>query len=132
MPLYIIFQCCKCHSNYYLDLWTISPNHKYSFEPKYVCCHFDMEIDHESNLGFFGLGWSNQIIITAYNKYSKEKKIIIDQTFNKNHTEYEKYGVFSNKYVCHVRISQYKHNHPISGFNIQEKINYMEMMRQRL
>ena len=99
MPLYIIFQCCKCHSNYYLDLWTISPNHKYSLEPKYVCCHFDMEIDHESNLGFFGLGWSNHIIITAYNKYSKEKKIIstkhlIKITQNMKNMEYFPINMF--------------------------------------
>ena len=106
MPLHIICQCCKCKSEFIFHLWAITINHKYANESKYICCHFDVEIDHESNIGFFGLGWSNHIIIKAFDKKNNEKKIIIDHMFNDKFTEYQNFVIFSNEIVLHARIQK--------------------------
>ena len=131
MPLHIRCQCCKCKSIFILHLWAITINHKYANESKYICCHFDVEIDHESNIGFFGLGWSNHIIIKAFDKKNNEKKIIIDHMFNDKFTEYQNFVIFSNKIVFHARISDFKGNSPNIGFEIQEKINDNEILDKK-
>ena len=131
MPLYIICQCCKCKSIFILHLWTISINHKYANESKYICCHFDVKIDHESNIGFFGLGWSNHIIIEAFDKKNNEKKIIIDHMFNDKFTEYQNFAIFSNEIVFHARISDFEYNSPTIGFKIQEKIDYNVILEKK-
>ena len=130
MPLHLIGQCCKCKSFLYFDLWSIAKNHKYSNESRYVCEHFDVEIDHESKIGFFGIGWSNKIKVTAEYKPNYESKVIINETFNKNHTESENYEKFSNKVVFHARISDYKNRKPTKGFSVQDDIEYEEKREQ--
>lgn len=124
MPLHFIGQCCKCKSSISQDLWSIARNHKYS-EKRYVCAHFDVEIDHESTIGFFGIGWSNTIKITAYYKDYNQSKTVINRTFKKNDTEYENYVKF-NKIVFHARISDYSGNYPTCGNTIQDDIDYNE------
>ena len=62
MPLYLVFQCCKCKNSISKDLWSIAKDHYYS-DTKYVCEHFDVIIDHKSSIGFFGIGWRNEITI---------------------------------------------------------------------
>ena len=131
MPLHIICQCCKCKSIFILHLWTISINHKYANESKYICCHFDVKIDHESNIGFFGLGWSNHIIIEAFDKNNNEKKIIIDHMFNDKFTEYQNFVIFSNKIVFHARISDFEYKSPNMGFEIQKIIDYNEILEKK-
>ena len=130
MPLHIRCQCCKCKSVFILHLRAITINHKYANESKYICCHFDVEIDHESNIGFFGLGWSNHIIIKAFDKKNNEKKIIIDHMFNDKFTEYQNFVIFSNKIVFHARISDFKGNYPSNGFKVQEKMNSNLLLEQ--
>jgi len=115
IPLHIICQCCKCKSIFILHLWAVSINHKNANKFEYICCHFDVKIDHESNIGFFGLGWSNHIIIKALDKKSNEKKIIIDHMFNDKFTE---------------RISDFKGNYPSNGFKVQEKMNSNLLLEQ--
>ena len=129
MPLYLICQCCKCKSSLSQDLWSIARNHKFS-DSKFICNHFEVEIDHESNIGFLGIGWSNRITITAYYKPNNERKILIDTTFNSNNTEYQNFAVFSNKVVIHARISDYTGNYPSCGFNAQNDIDYNERREQ--
>ena len=55
MPLYFIGECCKCKEKVCQDIWSISRDHKYA-DSRYVCSHFDVEIDHVSSIGFFGIG----------------------------------------------------------------------------
>ena len=43
--------------------------------------------------------------------------------FNDKFTEYEDYGIFSDKNIFHVRISDFEYNNPVIGFNVQDKIN---------
>ena len=69
------------------------------------------------------MGWSNHIIIKAFDKKNNEKKIIIDRVFNDKFTEYEDYGIFSDKNIFHVRISDFEYNNPVIGFNVKDKIN---------
>ena len=66
MPLHLIAQCCACKGSISQDLWAIIRNHGYSGN-KFVCEHFDVNIDHESSLGFLGIGigWSNKIKVEA-------------------------------------------------------------------
>ena len=132
MPLHLICQCCKCKNKYYyFDLWSISRNHKYSYESRKVCKHFDVEIDHESSIGFLGIGWSNHITISAYYKYNYERQIIINDTFNSDHTEQEGYKIFSNKIVFHAKISDYKNNAPTCGFKYQNRLDAYEEQREQ-
>ena len=125
MPLFLIFQCCKCKSSLYQDLWSIERNHKFS-DSRFICSHFDVEIDHESSIGFLGIGWSNRITITAYYKPNNERRILIDKTFKRNVTEYQDYAKFSNKVIIHARISDYKGRYPNCGFHAQNEIDYNE------
>lgn len=128
MPLHLIFQCCKCRNTLSHDLWSIARNHKYA-DSKYVCQHFDVIIDHESEWGF-GFAWRNEIIIRAYCKINYITKTVIDRTFNRNFTEYQNYARFNN-IVCHARISDYRGNYPSCGFNLQDEIEYDELMEQQ-
>ena len=123
MPLYFIGECCKCKENVYQDLWSISRDHKYS-ESRYVCSHFNVEIDHQSSIGLCGIGWRNTITIRAYYKPSGTTKNIISRTFRRNDTEYQSYAVFSNKVVFHGRISDYDGRYPDCGNSIQNDIEY--------
>ena len=83
MPLHIRGECCKCKSNFFFDIWSISRNHKFSGQYIHICNHFDVEIEHESSIGLFGWGWSNHIKLYAIHKQNNEKQIIIDEEFNK-------------------------------------------------
>ena len=123
MPLYFIGECCKCKESVYQDLWSISRDHKYS-ESRYVCSHFDVEIDHQSSIGFWGIGWRNTITIRAHYKPSGTKKTVISKTFNSNNTEYQDYAVFDNKVVFHGRISDYDGRYPDCGNSIQNDIEH--------
>ena len=130
MPLYLIYQCCKCKESGSQDLWSISRDHKYSSQ-RYVCQHFDVEIDHESKIGFFfGIGWRNKIKVTAYYKPGCIRKTILERTFKKNDTEYEDYAKFSNEAVFHARVSDYRDRQPSCGFNAQNDIDYNERREQ--
>ena len=128
MPLHIICECCKCKKNQFkFDIWSISRNHKHYSESRYVCSHFDVEIDHESSIGFFGLGWSNHIKIYATYKSNYERKNIIDYVFRSNDTEEQAYQIFSNKIVFRARVSDSKNNDPTCGADIQERMDYNEI-----
>ena len=129
MPLHLIFQCCKCKNSLSHDIWSIARNHKYS-DSKYVCEHFEVIIDHESSICFFGIGWRNEIKIKAYCKKYYNTKTVIDQTFNKNFMEFQNYARFNNL-VCHARISDYRGNYPNCGFNLQNEIEYNERLAQQ-
>ena len=129
MPLHLICQCCKCKNSLSNDLWSITRNHKYSCR-RYVCPHFDVDIDHASSIGFFGIGWANSIKIKAYYKPNSISQVIIDKTFSENNKEYQNYAKFSNKVVFHARISDYISNYPSCGFNMQNDIEYNERMEQ--
>ena len=92
MPLYLVFQCCKCKNSLSKDLWSIAWDHYYS-DTKYVCEHFNVIIDHKSSIKFFGIGWKNQITIKAICKINcYSTKTVIDQTFNSSFTEYQNYS----------------------------------------
>ena len=93
MPLYLVFQCCKCKQSLSKDLWSIAKDHYY-YETRYVCEHFDVIIDHKSSIGFFGIGWSNEITITAECKEYYCRKDVIHKTFNSSCTEYQNYSRF--------------------------------------
>ena len=125
MPLHLIAECCKCHCLISQDIWTIRQNHGYSGK-KFVCSHFDVDIDHESSTGFLGLGWRNKITIKACYKPENSSKIIISRTFYVSNTEYEDYQVFSDKVVFHARISDFTNNYPTIGNNRQNEIEYKE------
>jgi hypothetical protein len=107
------------------DLWAIKKNHGYSFK-KYLCSHFDVDIDHESSTGILGLGWINRIIIKVYYKPECWTKILINSAFNKNNTEFQDYKVFSDKVVIHARISDFRNNYPTIGNYRQNEIVYKE------
>ena len=96
MPLHLIAQCCACKRSISQDLWAITRNHGYSGN-KFVCEHFDVNIDHESSLGFLGIGigWSNKIKVEAIYKPEYIKQVIIDQTFDRNYMEYQNFNIFS-------------------------------------
>ncbi len=121
MPLHLICECCKCKQSFSQDLWSISIDNSYS-DQRYVCSHFDVEIKHESSIGFWGIGWKNKITITANYKPDSSRKVIIDKTFDSYNTEYQNYSIFDNKVVFHARISDYKDNYPNIGFSRQEDI----------
>ena len=125
MPLHLIVECCKCHCMITQDLWAIKKNHGYSFK-KYLCSHFDIDIDHESSTGILGLGWINRIIIKVYYKPECCTKILISSAFNKNNTEFQDYKVFSDKVVIHARISDFRNNYPTIGNYRQNEIEYKE------
>ena len=127
MPLHLIFQCCKCKGYLSHDLWSIARNHKYA-DSKYVCCHFNVIIDHESSWGF-GFAWRNEIKIKAECKIYPLTKTVLSQTFNRNCTEHEDYAIFNN-IVCHARISDYRNNFPSCGDSIQRNIEYNERREQ--
>lgn len=130
MPLHLIVQCCKCNQSISHDLWSIARNHKYA-DSKYVCDHFSVTIDHESSCGIFGIGWRNEVKVSAYCKINYMTRTLINKTFNKSFMEYEDYARFG-QIVCHARISDYRGNYPRCGFNIQNEIEYNERMeRQR-
>ena len=124
MPLHLICECCKCKESLSQDLWAISRNHKYA-ESRYLCEHFDVEIDHVSKTGFFGIGWSNEITVRARYKPTGTKKNVISRTFSKNSMEYQNYIKF-NKVVIHARISDYRDNYPTIGYSVQDDIEYNE------
>ena len=107
----------------YQDLWSISRDHTYS-ESRYVCSHFNVEIDHQSSIGFWGIGWRNTITIKAHYKPSGTTKNIISRTFRRNDTEYQSHAVFSNKVVFHGRVSDYDGRYPDCGNSIQNDIEY--------
>lgn len=73
MPLHIICQCCKCNESFSQSLWSIERNHKYNHSEN-VCEHFDVTIDHESSIDFFGINWRNTIKIVACYRPSWTKK----------------------------------------------------------
>ena len=125
MPLYLIAQCCKCKASISLDIWSIKRDNGYSRE-RYVCEHFDVNIYHESSIGFFGIGWRNKIKVTAYYKPRRYSKNIIERTFEKGDTEFQDYQVFSNEAVFHARISDDYGNYPTIGNNRQNEIEYKE------
>lgn len=129
MPLHLIAECCKCHSFISQDLWAITQNHSYSGK-KFVCSHFDVDIDHESSVGFFGFGWRNKITIKVYYKPECCIKKIIDMTFDIHNTEYQDYVVFSDKFIFHARISDFRDNYPTIGNNLQNEIEYKENFEQ--
>ena len=131
MPLYLIAECCKCKASISLDIWSIKRDNGYSRE-RYVCEHFDVNIYHESSIGFFGIGWRNKIKVTAYYKPRGVSKNIIERTFEKGDTEFQDYQVFSNEAVFHARISDDYGNYPTIGNNRQNDIEYNEAReRQR-
>ena len=123
MPLFLVFECCKCRTKNSHTLWSISSDHKYSFERTF-CSHFNVDIDHESTIGFFGFGWMNKIKIAAYYKPSASRKTIFSKIFQADDTEYEDYAVFDNKVVFQARISDYKGQYPNFGNFIQYDIEY--------
>ena len=129
MPLYLICQCCKCgHSESY-SLWSISSDHKYSYF-RYFCQHFNVDLDHESSTGFFGIKWWNKITIRAEYKPTGQRQTIISKTFSRGDTEYENYKVFNKKVVFEARISDYKGQYPNNGTNKQKDIEYDEEREQ--
>ena len=132
MPLHLIAQCCACKGSISQDLWAITRNHGYSGN-KFVCEHFDVNIDHESSLGFLGIGigWSNKIKVEAIYKPENIKQVIIDQTFDRNYMEYQNFKIFSKKFVFHARISDTRYNNPDIGFSQQEEIEYNERREQQ-
>ncbi len=131
MPLHLICECCKCKKSLSQDLWAISRDHKYA-EPSPLCIHFDVEIDHVSSIGFFGIGWRNEITVRAYYKPTGTKKDIISRTFDTNDMEYQDYAKF-NKVVIHARISDSRNNDPTCGYSVQDDIEYNEEReRQRI
>ena len=133
MPLHIIGECCKCKSNFFIDIWSISRNHKYSNKYFHVCNHFDVEIDHESSTGLLGWCWSNHIKLYAIYKQNNEKRMIIDEEFKAYNTECQNCKIFSNEIVFHARISDYRDNFPTCGFEIQDRLDYVEKReKQRL
>lgn len=132
MPLYVICECCKCKESVSQDVWAISRNHKYNYS-RYLCTHFNVEIDTESSIGFFGYNWRNTITVRAYYKPTGEERNVISRTFNKNSMEYQDYEKFNNKVVIHARVSDYRNKYPTCGNKIQDEIEYNEEReRQRL
>ena len=129
MPLHLIGQCCACKNSIDQDLYAIKHNHGYA-ERRSVCEHFDVIIDHESSIGFFGIGWSNKIKVEAILKPGEIRQEIINRTFDGNNMEAQDYAKFSNKFVFHVRISDHRNNKPDVGFKYQDEIEYNERREQ--
>ena len=128
MPLHITWECCKCKSKGSQSLWSISRNHKYYSDRRYVCKHFYVRIDTVSSTGFFGIGWKNEITLEA--DYNGWTKTVIHGIFNKNHMEEQSVAQFGNL-VFHARVSDYKEKYPTCGYNLQNKIEYNERMEQQ-
>ena len=132
MPLYLTWECCKCKrsSRDSQSLWSIYRNHKYNYS-RTVCEHFRIYIDTVSKIGFFGIGWKNSVTVEVYYQNYYSPKIVIEDTFCKNHTEAENYVQFDNV-VFHAKVSDYSGNYPTKGYNLQNNIEYNETMeRQR-
>ena len=131
MPLHLIAECCKCKKSISQNVWAIMWNHYYA-EKKDVCEHFYVKIDHESSIGFLGIGWSNKIKVEAFYKPGGgESKVIIDKTFDGSNMEYQDHAKFSGKIVFHARISHYEDKKPDVGFKFQEEIEYNERREQQ-
>ena len=128
MPLHFTWECCKCKSSDSQSLWAISRNHKYSGK-RYVCSHFDINIDTISHIGFLGIGWSNEITVTVTYKKNDSRKTLIDRTFNKKFMDYQNYVIF-DKIVIHGRVSDYRSS-PTVGYSIQRDIEYNEERQRR-
>ena len=130
MPLYLIAQCCKCKGSISKDIWAIKWNHGY-LGRRYVCEHFDVEIDNESSPGILGWKWRNTITVIAYYKPCYCRKVIFTRTFNKGNTEYQDYKIFNNKVVFHARVSDDYNQYPDIGNNHQNDIEYNEKREQQ-
>ena len=130
MPLHLIAQCCACKGRISLDLYAIKSNHGYSGQ-RFVYDHFDVNVDHESSIGFLGINWSNKIKVEAIYKPEGCSQMIIDKTFDGDNMEYQNYKIFNNKYVFHARISDYRNKNPDIGFSHQEDIEYNERREQQ-
>ena len=102
------------------DIWSISKNNSLS-DKQYLCTHFDYNLDHESQIGFLGIGWSNRIILTIRYKTDNSEKILIDRTFSINNTEYQNYERFDN-IVVHARVSDESGIYPECGYIMQKEI----------
>ena len=122
MPLYLTWECCKCKrsSRDSQSLWSINRNHKYNYS-RIVCEHFRIYIDTVSKIGFFGIGWKNSVTVEVYYQNYYSPKIVIEDTFCKDHTEAENYVQFDNV-VFHARVSDYSGNYPTKGYNLQNNI----------
>ena len=121
MPLHIIYECCKCKIKDNLSIWSIKSDHGYSYN-RYLCEHFDVDIEHKSSIGFFGIGWRNEIKVYATYKKNSSRRLLINRTFSINETEYQNYIKIDNV-VIHARISDYKDINPICGKNIQRNLD---------
>ena len=129
MPLHLTWECCKCKSSGAQSLWSISRNHKYNYY-RYVCSHFDVDIDTVSSCGFLGIGWENYITVEVkYKKYNYTRRVF-RETFNKHFMEHEDYVEFDNV-VFHARVSDYSGRYPTCGYNRQREIEYNERMEQQ-
>ena len=121
MPLYIVYECCKCNIKDNFSIWSIKSNNGYSYN-RYLCEHFNIDIDHESSIGFFGIGWANKIkVYVNYKKYNSRLELI-NRTFSRNNTEYQNYIEIDGA-VIHARISDYKNQNPICGKQIQQNLD---------
>ena len=60
MPLHLICECCKRKKYITKDIWLISKNHSLS-NTEYLCTHLDYNLDHDNQIGFWGICWSNRI-----------------------------------------------------------------------
>jgi len=129
MPLHLIVQCCKCNNSISHDLWSIARNHKYA-DSKYVCDHFSVTIDHESSCGIFGIGWRNEVKVSAYCKINYMTRTLINKTFNKSFMEYEDYARFG-QIVCHARISDYRGNYQDVVSIYKMKLNIMREWKDK-
>ena len=127
MPLYLTWECCKCHLRGCKLLWAIGRNHKYNYTRPF-CYHFNIRIDSVSSKGFFGLGWNNEIALEVENKGSTKKEI--NKLFNGECTEYEDFVQFDNL-VFHARVSDYQGKLPTCGYKIQAKIKEKEKAEQQ-
>ena len=127
MPLHLTWECCKCKSSGSQSLWSISRNHKY-YERRYVCRHFFIRIDTVSSIGFLGIGWKNEITLEV--EHNGWTKIVLHGVFNRNYMEHEDYAQFDNL-VFHARVSDYKGRYPNCGYNLQNRIEYNEIMEQQ-
>ena len=106
------------------NIWSISKNHSLS-DTEHLCTHFDYNLDHESQIGFFGLGWPNRIILTIRYKKDNSEKTLIDRAFCINNTEYQNYERFDN-IVVHARVSDERGIYPDCGYTIQKEIDDKE------
>ena len=129
MPLYLTWECCKCKKTGSQSLWSISRNHKYHYR-NYVCQHFDISIDTVSSIGFFGIGWKNEITVEVYYKKYCSWRTVINRPFCKGDTEDEDY-VQCDNIVFQAKVSDYSGLYPTCGNSIQNRIEYNERMEQQ-